>query len=100
MANVIIRRAWFPIIWPVVLALVVIGIIMRVVADGWDRERITEYMLSHHGTVEDITWQPLAFWWQKNSDRAYLVTYRSAEGLAKQVHCRTSLFGGVYLSEE
>ena len=81
-----------------VLTVLVIG--FNVVADQWDRQRITE-ALDHQGLmVDSITWQPFAFWWQKDSDRTYLVECRTSNGTSKRLSCRTSLFGGVYTSEE
>jgi hypothetical protein len=77
-----------------------LGISYRFLADGWDRERITESLVHQGLVVDSITWQPFAFWWQKNSDRTYLVECHTTNGSSKRLSCRTSMFGGVYTSEE
>jgi hypothetical protein len=90
-------RTWFT---GTAFVLVVLVIGFNLIADQWDRQRITEAM-DHQGLVVDsITWQPFAFWWQKDSDRTYLVECHTTTGLPKRFSCRTSLFGGVYTSEE
>ena len=94
------RRAWLPWFAIIALILVVGGVISRIVADGWDRQRITEYLQRQGNTVQTITWQPFAQWWIKGSDRTYLVEYLTPDGQLKHISCRTSLFGGVYTSED
>jgi hypothetical protein len=70
------------------------------VADGWDRERIRDYFTRQGQVIEIITWEPFARWWLRDTDRNYRVTVRAANGSTREISCRTSLFGGVYVSEE
>ena len=93
-------RPWLPWLAIIALVLVVGSLVARVVADGWDRARITEYFHRHGNTVQAITWQPFAQWWVKGGDRTYLVDYLMADGRVRQVSCRTSLSGGVHVSED
>jgi hypothetical protein len=88
---------WF---WALALILLVVGVGARLVADRWDRERIRDYFLRQGQTTGAITWEPFARWWTRDIDRTYTVTVLSPDGATRVVSCRTSLFGGVYVSEE
>ncbi len=86
---------------PMIAIALTFVILLRVVADRWDRSRITTYVQERGGEVQDIAWQPFGRgWFGERGDRIYEVTYRSRDGATHEASCKTSLFSGVYFSEE
>ena len=81
-----------------VLALIVL---IRLIAGSADDGRIRQYIASRGGVVQSIQWQPFGRGWVgEKSDRIYLVTYTDSNGDVHEASCKTSLFSGVYLSED
>ena len=75
-------------------------ILLRVIADRMDRERIREYLEAKGGKVLDITWEPFGpGWFGSESERIYEVTFRMRKGAVLKATCKTSLFSGVYWTE-
>lgn len=85
-------------ILPAVLLLVVV---LRVLADRWDRERIRRDVDARGGRVLDITWKPFGRgWFGEKSDRVYLVDWEDAARAAHRSWCKTSMFSGVFWTED
>lgn len=83
---------------PVVLLLVV-G--LRVAADRWDRQRIRRDVEARGGCVLDITWKPFGRgWFGEKNDRVYLVEWEDAARAAHRSWCKTSMFSGVFWTED
>ncbi|MHC4253831.1 MAG: hypothetical protein ACYS9X_32360, partial [Planctomycetota bacterium] len=77
----------------------VIGV--RLFMDRVDRERIRSYVAQEGGRVESITWSPFGKgWFGSQHSRIYEVTYADREDRLHRATCKTSLFGGVYWTED
>ena len=82
---------------PVVAALIGLGIVIRIIADRLDRDRIREHIKNSGGKVEDISWNPFGRgWFGSRGQRIYEVRYRGRHGKIVEATCKTSMLGGVY----
>ena len=83
---------------PLVL-LVIVGI--RLAAGALDRKRLVEYVESRGGRLIDTTWEPFGpGWFGEKSDRIYSVHYRDRDGNEHRAHCKTSMWTGVYFTQD
>ena len=83
----------------IVIPLLAIG--FRLLADRWDRERIQQYVAERGGTLNDISWQPFGRgWFGEKGDRIYEVDYTDRDGASHSVSCKTSMFSGVYFTDD
>jgi hypothetical protein len=84
-----------------VVAVLFLIVVIRLIAGGADDGRIRQYIASRGGVVQSIQWQPFGRgWFGEKNDRIYLVTYTDSSGDVHEASCKTSLFSGVYLSED
>lgn len=82
-------------------AMIVLAIGIRVAAGAWDRSRIRNYIESAGGDVKSIEWNPFGpGWFGEKSDRIYLVRYLDRDGNEHEAHCKTSLWTGVYFTQD
>ncbi len=73
----------------------------RLGAGNMDRNRIADYIQGSGGRIIEITWSPFGpGWFGEKSDRIYCVRYVDRDGDEHEAHCKTSLFTGVYLTED
>lgn len=80
---------------------IIIAIVIRLAAGGMDHDRIRQYVEERGGTVMDSVWSPFGpGWFGEKSDRIYGVRYLDKDGNEHQAHCKTSLFTGVYFTED
>jgi hypothetical protein len=83
----------------IVIPLLAIG--FRLLADRWDRERIQQYVAERGGSVNDIAWQPFGRgWFGEKGDRIYEVDYTDRDGASHSATCKTSMFSGVYFTDD
>ena len=88
-------------IFLIVAAVIVIGVLIRLMAGGADHERIRAYVAERGGTVDSINWAPFGRgWFGEKSDRIYIVRYTDSSGDEHEASCKTSLFSGVYFTED
>lgn len=84
-----------------ILAFLVVGIVIWVAAMSFDKDRIRDYIQGRGGRVISIDWAPFGKGWiGEKSDRIYEVADYDAEGLQHLATCKTSLFTGVYWTED
>ena len=81
-------------------AMIVLAIASRFIAGSMDRERIRRYIKEGGGEVLDIAWAPFGPGWFGSRERIYFVSYRDRDGETENVHCKTSMWSGVYFTEE
>jgi hypothetical protein len=89
--------------FPVLLIVGVIGlaILFRVVAGGMDQQRIREYVEGRGGRLLSCQWSPFGTgWWGEKSDRIYEVRFRDRDGNLHQATAKTSMWTGVYWTED
>jgi hypothetical protein len=80
---------------------IIIAIGIRLAAGGLDHDRVSQYVESRGGKVIEANWEPFGpGWFGEKSDRIYAVRYLDQEGNEHQAHCKTSLWTGVYFTED
>ena len=85
----------------IIVAFIVVGVLIRLMAGGADHERIRAYVRERGGAVHSIQWAPFGRgWFGDKSDRIYVVHYTDANGDAHEASCKTSMFSGVYFTED
>jgi hypothetical protein len=78
-----------------------IGIAIRLAAGGMDHDRIREYVESRGGKLIEAGWAPFGpGWFGEKSDRIYAVRYLDRDGSEHEAHCKTSMWTGVYFTED
>lgn len=89
----------FP-IWVFVPLGVGLAVLIRVLLDRLDRARLRDHFALCGEEVVDIQWDPFGpGWFGEKSDRIYLVSLRDRDGDVRSVHCKTSMWSGVYETE-
>jgi len=86
----------------VLIPLVLLAIVgIRLAAGALDRGRVKEYVESRGGRLIDTTWEPFGpGWFGEKSDRIYSVHYRDRDGNEHRAHCKTSMWTGVYFTQD
>ena len=75
-------------------------VLIRVWLDRLDRVRLRDWFAGGGEEVVTIQWDPFGpGWFGEKSDRIYLVSLRDGDGTVRRVHCKTSMWTGVYVSE-
>lgn len=78
-----------------------IGILVWAASMSMDKARITEYVRQRGGRVVSISWAPFGRgWFGEKNDRIYEVVYHDSAGNQHWATCKTSLFSGVYWTED
>jgi len=85
----------------VILAFAGVALAIRVVAGGMDHGRVDDYIQSKGGRVLERHWNPLGKGWvgERNA-RIYELSYVDKDGNEHQATCKTSMFAGVYLTDD
>ena len=84
----------------VVLILILI-VVIRLAAGGADHGRIRSYVAESGGSVQSIEWAPFGKgWFGEQNDRIYRVVYVDRDGNTHEASCKTSLFSGVYFTQD
>ncbi|MGO8689195.1 MAG: hypothetical protein ACLQLG_06140 [Thermoguttaceae bacterium] len=86
-------------IFAIFLVMALIGISIRLVAGGMDRERIEDYIRQRGGRIISVTWSPFGKgWFGEQNARIYEVVYYDGQQNQHMATCKTSMFGGVYFT--
>jgi catechol 2,3-dioxygenase-like lactoylglutathione lyase family enzyme len=79
----------------------VIVFFIRSLAGGMDRGRVEEYLRRRGAKLISASGEPLGKGWLGvKSDRIYRVLYVDAEGQERSAICRSSIWSGVYFTED
>ena len=79
----------------------VVAIALWFVSFAWDKGRIANYIEERGGILLSSEWAPFGKgWFGEKSDRIYEISYCDAEGNERTAFCKTSLWTGVYLSDD
>jgi HAMP domain-containing protein len=85
----------------VILVAIGIAIAFRLFAGSMDRERLRQYVEARGGRVIDATWAPFGpGWFGGNKERIYQVRYLDHDGNVHEAYARTSMWTGVYFTED
>ena len=78
-----------------------LALVVRLVAGSLDAERVERYIQQRGWTLLGKSWDPFGpGWFGEKSDRIYKVVYRDQHGHTHRAHVKTSLFTGVYLTND
>jgi hypothetical protein len=81
------------------LVAVVVGI--RLIAGSLDGDRIEAYVRDRGGKLRSRRWTPLGKgWFGESSDRIYAIEWEDRDGNRRAATAKTSMFTGVYLTED
>lgn len=74
---------------------------MRIVAGGFDGDRIEKEINARGGELISKQWSPFGKgWFGENSDRIYKVSYFDKDRNEHEAYVKTSMFSGVYFTED
>jgi hypothetical protein len=83
------------------VVLLVVGIALWIGSMSMDKNRIAAYVEERGGRIVSIDWAPFGKgWFGEKNDRIYEVVYYDREGNQHWATCKTSLFSGVYWTED
>jgi hypothetical protein len=83
------------------LVFVGIAILVRLIAGRMDGGRIREYIGRQGGELLVKKWAPFGTgWFDQSSARIYDIRYRDRDGNIRQATVKTSLFSGVYFTDD
>ena len=88
---------------PLGLVVLVVGgaLFFRLIAGSMDTERIEKHIRDRGWKLIDKSWDPFGpGWFGEKSDRIYEVIYEDEQGAKHRAHVKTSLFTGVYLTND
>ena len=89
---------WFLGIFPIIL---LIGIGIRVAAGYLDRDRIRQYVESRGGRFMSASWRSFGpGWFGGAKERIYFIRYYDFENNEHEAYVRTSMWAGVYFTED
>src|SRR5687768_1769302 len=85
-----------------ILILFIIGaIVVWFLARAMDSNRVKEYVEARGGKLLQKRWAPFGKGWLgEKSDRIYEVRYLDKDGNVHQASCKTSMWSGVYWTED
>jgi hypothetical protein len=96
-----IMDAGFPFFLLLIPVAFAIAIGLSVVVGSMDRERIRSYIESRGGKIIETTWAPFGpGWFGGSRESTYHVRYRDHEGNIRGAYARTSMWSGVYFTED
>jgi hypothetical protein len=81
--------------------LLVVGIALWMFSMSLDKGRITDYIQQRGGRIVSVNWAPFGRgWFGEKNDRIFEVVYIDSAGKEHFATCKTSLFSGVYWTED
>lgn len=85
----------------IIAVLLVVLLVSRLIAGSLDGQRVKEYIGSQGGELLESKWSPFGRgWFGEKSDRIYEIRYRDRSGSLHEATVKTSMFSGVYLTED
>ncbi|MBN1911245.1 MAG: hypothetical protein JW818_15980 [Pirellulales bacterium] len=80
---------------------IVIAVVFRLLAGSIDTGRIESYVQQRGWTLLDKSWDPFGpGWFGEKDSRIYQIVYRDTQGDIRRAHVKTSMFSGVYLTND
>lgn len=77
------------------------GVGVRIFAGSMDGSRIDDHIRERGGRLIDKQWTPFGpGWFGSQHERLYEVRYEDADGNLHDATCKTSVFAGVYFTED
>jgi hypothetical protein len=82
------------------ILIIVLFIILRLSAGFFDSDRIERYVENNGGKLVSKEWAPFGTGWFGSKERIYKVFYNDKDGHRHEAYVKTSLFSGVYFTED
>ncbi len=84
-----------------VIGFIVLAVLIRFGAGSTDDGRIRDSIEQQGGKTRSINWSPFGRgWFGSKNERIYEVVYEDAQGKIHQAYCKTSMFSGVYWTDD
>lgn len=84
-----------------IVGVIVVAVAFRLLAGSMDQDRIEQYIREMGGELLDKSWDPFGpGWYGEKDSRIYQVVYRDRDGRVHQAHVKTSMWSGVYLTND
>ena len=88
-------------IFGVLFIFIVLAVVFRLIAGSFDGERVESYVRRNGWELVDKSWDPFGpGWFGEKDSRIYQIVYRDAHGNLHRAHVKTSMFSGVYLTND
>ena len=85
----------------VILSVIALVVFIRLMAGSMDTDRVDAYIQERGGRIITKQWNPFGKgWFGERDSRIYELTYEDAHGNLHEATCKTSLFSGVYFTED
>jgi hypothetical protein len=86
---------------PFIAAVLVLFLVVRLVAGSMDADRIETYLRERRATLIAKSWAPFGTGWVGEKDsRIYEIEYVDRHGETRRATVKTSMFSGVYLTDD
>lgn len=86
---------------PLVLLVAVIALAARLIAGGFDGDRVEAYVRKRGWELVDRSWDPFGpGWFGEQDSRIYQIVDRDERGDVHRAHVKTSMYSGVYLTND
>lgn len=94
-----LQNPGFP--WGILIIPLILALGVRLVAGFLDGDRAGGYIHSIGGRLLESSWEPFGpGWFGTHGARIYRIVYEDKEGRIHRAHLKTSMLGGVYLTED
>lgn len=83
------------------VAIGLLALLTRLAAGSMDGDRVERYLSDRGCTLIEREWEPFGpGWFGKDNSRIYGIVYRDRQGLIHRAHVKTSMWSGVYLTDD
>lgn len=80
---------------------IILAIVIWILGRAMDTDRVKEYIEARGGKLLEKHWAPFGKGWLgEKKDRIYEVRYLDRDGNVHQAACKTSMWSGVYWTED
>ena len=80
---------------------IIVAIVIRFAAGNLDQDRVRQYVEERGGKLISADWAPFGpGWFGEKNDRIYQVRYLDHDGNEHEAYAKTSMWTGVYLTED
>lgn len=88
------------VVW-IAFAAIGLVVVVRLAAGGMDGDRIAGYLRSRGCVLRRKVWTPFGRgWFGDKNDRIYAIEYDDQDGNRRRATAKTSMFAGVYLTDD
>lgn len=85
---------------PVLVIFLIVGVVGWMISRVMDSDRVKSYIEERGGQLLEKRWSPFGRGWYGDTNRVYEVRYVDRDGNEHRATCKTSLFSGVYWTDD